>query len=799
MNNILFIHPNGSKYKKIEMGIKSELNNRINILSLSSKSETDIINFIHINSPKMVIITNKDMIKIWKKIQQKHQELNQISTVLLESEFFGISTGDMPNNCIISYETKLEQYIDRVTYLTGKKPSNIGIVHSSRTIDLAKSYQKECSLLNINPIVKQVVVSDPENSIKSIVSNLTDHYNIDFMLILDDEVTINNEIINSTWVSLLSKLKMPIAVPAEYFYEIEPRIGSFAIQPHYSAIGSVVAAVINETESNNWTMHHKNVYTDKNIFYFRNKDGSVSKQNQIENKIIASYYPETRTDQSTQKPAEPQEQPKLQHTAPQPKVDLSAAAPQNIEQNSLQQASDLSSSMSSTITERQLKESASQAIASNTITADVDNRSTALKKAITSGKVTKEKKQPQTLHANAADVHEDMVFSDVKEKEQPAVHPKVKRIEEIPVHFVATKNDTYNIKITASNAEIYRDISGNRPILEILSAGDQLLVTSEDSLYYCVSYLETTGFLSKADAIKIKQKDFFSDINWTNILLIIAAIISLIALFFLVRLLFKSIIAKSNNMNRNNCLLITKRKKHIKYSDINNKSISLVTHLKNYGFNIIMSRNLNKTSDLLLFNLPEIICIDWQFDPEIEIKINSILKEQMFAADFILIFYNVDESFNKKMGYFVDRTFYLNSDFTISDFNNFLSIVKAKSNDKMQINDKSNSHLEGKIMEDTLPEIFQMMDLNKKTGCLIVENNHPFGMIFFEDGIITYSITNTQVAEMAVFEILTMKHGRFHFLTGKKPLSRHMELSVVEVLLERAKYIDEVQNPVLSC
>jgi hypothetical protein len=87
-----------------------------------------------------------------------------------------------------------------------------------------------------------------------------------------------------------------------------------------------------------------------------------------------------------------------------------------------------------------------------------------------------------------------------------------------------------------------------------------------------------------------------------------------------------------------------------------------------------------------------------------------------------------------------------------------------------------------------------MMDVNKKTGCLIVETDHPAGMVFFEDGIITYSITNSQIAEAAVFEILAMKQGRFHFMHGKKPLSRQMQVGVVQILMEQATFLDEFKN-----
>jgi hypothetical protein len=301
------------------------------------------------------------------------------------------------------------------------------------------------------------------------------------------------------------------------------------------------------------------------------------------------------------------------------------------------------------------------------------------------------------------------------------------------------------------------------------------------------------SFLSKSDATQLPQKKSHFNLFQHKIFSIIAILFTLFAGIIVVYILLKSKNMLRNNKGRNNCLLITKRKKLIKYSDLLNPSISLSKHLKNYGFNIIMSKNLNQISDHLLFNLPEIICIDWRFDSEIQSKFYKILKEQMFSAEFILIFYNVTDSSEIKMGYYEDRTFYLSTDFTISDLNKILSIIKKRSQMQKGPVDKTNPQFEGKIMEETLSEIFQMMDINKKTGCLIVETDHPAGMIFFEDGVITYAISNSQINEPAIFEILAMKSGRFHFLPGKKPLSRHMQVSVVAILMEQAKYVDEFE------
>jgi hypothetical protein len=121
---------------------------------------------------------------------------------------------------------------------------------------------------------------------------------------------------------------------------------------------------------------------------------------------------------------------------------------------------------------------------------------------------------------------------------------------------------------------------------------------------------------------------------------------------------------------------------------------------------------------------------------------SDILRFKMLTADFLLIYYNVTvPSSVKKSDYFDDRTFFFGKNLTISDLNSVLSMVKMKPSPQ-EDSDDLKSCLEGKITEDTLTEIFQMMDTNKKTGCLTVEHHRPVGMIFFEEGIITFAVTD---------------------------------------------------------
>jgi hypothetical protein len=712
-SSVLFLHPNGPRYKKVEIGIKSELNNSINMVSLISKNETEIKNAIDNNSPKIAVVSSYDMIKIWKKLQMKYSELNQISSILLESELSENDISGFSNSCIVNNETKLGQYIECVNQLTGKRPQNIGVIYSSKSVKVAQAYQKEAVKLNVNVYDQQVIASDPEASIKSGVKNLTGNFKVEFILILDDPVTINHQNINTTWVALLSGLSIPVAVPADYFYEIEPKIGSLAIQQHFSAIGGVIASVINSAEADNWYIKQKYIYTDKCIFYFRNKDGSISKQNYMQNDIIASYNSKKEV-VSVQPDSDVDKQPNANNVVIASEQKTDAIPNDNI------------------VTASEEKTS-------------FDNRKVSFEPETTS---------QNTILANSS-VSSEKNVQNKENKEKPF---KANDVNKTAPDEVASK---------------YSDDMSD----DVFSPANPIQEPDIENAQSNKSVSDTTQRSSQKQQSNLDQ----------NILLSIMMFVFLIVVAIVVFVVLK----KRSDKNKKKCLLITNNRKQINYSGLTNKAISLSNHLKICGFKIIVSKNLDQINDLLLFNLPEVICVDWQLESDIQMQFYKILNQQMLSADFILIFYNVPDTAKTTIGYYEDRTFYLHTEFAISDLNKILSIIRKRSRVSKQTDDKANPQLEGKIVGDSLTEIFQLMDINKKTGCLIVEDDNPVGTIFFEDGFVTYAISNTQVAEQAVFDILALQTGRFHFIPGKKPLSRQMQASVVGLLMAQAQSTDE--------
>lgn len=795
-SDILVLRPNGTKFKKIEMSIKTGINDNIKVKSIIPSSETQIANSISASAPKLIVAIDAQPIKMWRKIQQKNQNMNPIPSILIEDNFSDYNLNNNSNTCIISYETKLEHYIDRAVQLTGKKPNNVGVIYSSKSNKLLQSYQNESTILGVNLHGKSIIISDPENSIKDIVKGLTNHYNVDFIILLDDQNVINSQNISTIWLSLLTPLKIPVAIPSEYLYELEPRIGSFAIQPHYSEIGQIAASVINTAEKNDWVVKHKTISTDKSIYFFRNKDGSISKQNLLENDIVATYYTNQPKPSSNIQIAkqETADKPTVTQQTPAETVTTSNV-PQEIVLNNVSpdkpEETIKTDSSSDTVTgnDKSITEEPPVTVA----VSDKKQNSASSKKS----KKDENKTETKTKHKN--DKSESKRNSKTVEKHSPqpvvvSVVSEALANKEVNLAPEATSDHAnYEIVITTKATNIYKGLAPDFPILGIGRSGDTLEVTSEDSSWYCVNFFGISGFLSKSDARVLteeKPMDRFSELNYLSLTIVI---LCLIAISLLILKLKK--MTHHNKMFRNSCLFISKKNKLLKYSNSNNKHISFIKYLKNYGFQVKNSRALNRASDFLLFNLPDLICVDWQFDPNIQDKISEMLKERMISSDFILIFYNVTDFSNlKKYGYFEDRTFYFNKKITVSEIHKILLMIKPESSSQNLSTDQFSSCLEGKISEDALTEIMQMMEVNKKTGCLLAEHHNLVGILFFENGIITYATANSHIGKPAVFEILSMKHGKFQFIPNKKPLTEQMQLSIMTVLMERAQIDDEKVN-----
>lgn len=101
------------------------------------------------------------------------------------------------------------------------------------------------------------------------------------------------------------------------------------------------------------------------------------------------------------------------------------------------------------------------------------------------------------------------------------------------------------------------------------------------------------------------------------------------------------------------------------------------------------------------------------------------------------------------------------------------------------------SGLEGSLKDFEITDILQLINMNKKDGCLEIKGTDDFGKIYFENGAVTHAETSDRSGENAVHKILMLQEGTFKFIPDTKSERKTINLPIQHLMLEAARSIDE--------
>lgn len=350
-----------------------------------------------------------------------------------------------------------------------------------------------------------------------------------------------------------------------------------------------------------------------------------------------------------------------------------------------------------------------------------------------------------------------------------------------------------HLKIRSETVMVYREMSPGTTVLGIARCGDNVGVYSDDSTWLHVNFFGIPGYIAMNDVKSDMQQASPANVVFPTIISLSTFILLLIN--FVIYMVFHHNRRTGSDSMLKRCLLITDRNREITFSSTNKKFVSIYKFLRNFGYHVTVLKNSHSLHDYLTHHRADLILFDFSIDHYIRSIIFQTLLEGGFSQHLTLLFYNVKNTKAIKNDFrFIQKTFVFNDKFTISDLSKVLLMTSVDNDKSLSTGAPGESYLEGIFHKDTLTEIFSMIDSNRKTGCLLVETTESSGMVFFEEGTITYAISNTLMAEEALFSILSQKTGSFRFISDKKPVSQHVNLDVQSVLLEKARIEDETTH-----
>lgn len=126
-------------------------------------------------------------------------------------------------------------------------------------------------------------------------------------------------------------------------------------------------------------------------------------------------------------------------------------------------------------------------------------------------------------------------------------------------------------------------------------------------------------------------------------------------------------------------------------------------------------------------------------------------------------------------------------------FEQGLLSVLTKTMNEINAAASSKTSFSGELTEITVPLLFSMLGVSRKTGRLEIQNQADVVIVEFVDGRIKNAFRPGPSREptQVLYLILEWATGQFRFIAGSAPSGASLDLSVTGLLLEHARVRDE--------
>jgi hypothetical protein len=341
---------------------------------------------------------------------------------------------------------------------------------------------------------------------------------------------------------------------------------------------------------------------------------------------------------------------------------------------------------------------------------------------------------------------------------------------------------------------IRTQLSPDSPVLGMVSKGSHHPIVLVGDSWVKVSYRDTVGWIERRH-ISIVDAPSSSVVvgEFLRVLMVLAGIAAIVLIGWLV-------VARQDRVRagwirtvtvEKNLLMVARTDKQVQRY-LSNTTIPLQKCFSEIGFRVTQAKTGNDVMKLLIHYLPDVVLVDWEIDKNIHRWMEKVLGSKSSTANVFVIFYNVPDPAKVEKSKSIQNAQYLGLSFTDREVFTLVTplIITGEQPTALRKSVES-SALEGNVADGSLSEVFQFVEIGRKTGCLLVEAKRPFGIIYFKDGLIVYAATTKETGEKAVLEILNTDEGRFRFVLEKVPRTTNCTLKTLGVLMEWTRMVDE--------
>lgn len=240
---------------------------------------------------------------------------------------------------------------------------------------------------------------------------------------------------------------------------------------------------------------------------------------------------------------------------------------------------------------------------------------------------------------------------------------------------------------------------------------------------------------------------------------------------------------------RDRVVCVVARHDKVIQSPIAGVYINLGKCFEDLGFMVQRASSLAELELQLRQGLPGVMGVDCRLGPRVLRDVARLAPRYPGLRECVFLFYNAERPERLSPPAALPHAHFLGLAFASQQVMEIL----APAFDFRDAGEEAESGavLEGKVSENSLPEILQFLEIGRRTGLLSLETDHPAGAINFHEGDIVSAQTHRHEGVEAVFEILSLSAGKFRFFPGRVAVRGATRLSATEVLLRWAQRMDE--------
>jgi hypothetical protein len=349
-------------------------------------------------------------------------------------------------------------------------------------------------------------------------------------------------------------------------------------------------------------------------------------------------------------------------------------------------------------------------------------------------------------------------------------------------------------------ARVLQFLAPESPILGLAPAGERLRVIAPRTSWIQVRYGDTVGWIERRNVKPWAESGvtrFVDQLPGLSLGLFAALgaglLVLIIVIFFCVRIVVHGIqhAQLSKLQEGKKCLIIARTPKRIEYS-LADTNRSLEQCFREIGFDMTVARDMPAAHSIVSHYLPDVVCVDWEQNGDIGHAIEQLISDRTSIANALVIFYNVPDVTSVRKRPNIPNAHYIGISITDRDIFKIVTPLIITESKSKTVRTSIKSHaLEGHISSGSLSEVVQFIELGSKNGCLLIEQNGPYGMLYFDQARIVYAVSKDRTGREAVADLLSLQSGTFRFLLNKAPASRNTDVSALEILMEWARQKDE--------